>query len=41
MRAFETAFDQGKLLFVVVGDAKRVRPQLDALGIPVEVMAAN
>ena len=25
-------------VWVVVGDASRVRPQLDALGLPVEVM---
>ena len=27
-----------KMVFVIVGDAKIVRPQLDALGIPVETM---
>jgi predicted Zn-dependent peptidase len=30
--------DPAKIVWVVVGDAAKVRPQLDALGIPVEVM---
>ena len=29
------------LVFVVVGDAAVVRPQLDALGLPVEIRAAE
>ena len=32
------AIDPSKILWVVVGDAKQVRPQLDKLGLPVEVM---
>jgi predicted Zn-dependent peptidase len=32
--------DPGKLVFVVVGDAKKVRPQLDAVGLPVEDVQA-
>ena len=28
---------KGDLLYVVVGDAAKVRPQLDALGLPVEI----
>ena len=31
----------GELVWVVVGDAKTVRPQLDGLGLPVEVRAAE
>jgi hypothetical protein len=30
-----------KLLWVVVGDAAKVRPQLDALNLPVETLAAD
>jgi predicted Zn-dependent peptidase len=36
--AARKAIDPSKLVFVVVGDASVVRPQLDALGLPVEVM---
>ncbi len=32
--------DPGKLIYVVVGDARKVRPQLDGLGLPVEELAA-
>jgi zinc protease len=32
------AIDPGKLVWVVVGDAAKVRPQLDKLGLPVEAM---
>lgn len=32
--------DPGKLVWVVVGDASKVKPQLDKLGIPVESVAA-
>ena len=35
-RTIRGAVDPDKLLWVVVGDAKTVRPQLDALGLPVE-----
>jgi zinc protease len=34
------AIDPNKLIFVVVGDAKVVRPQLDGIGLPVEEVAA-
>jgi predicted Zn-dependent peptidase len=34
------AIDPAKLIFVVVGDAKVVRPQLDGIGLPVEEIAA-
>lgn len=34
------AIDPNKLIFVVVGDAKVVRPQLDGIGLPVEEIAA-
>ncbi|MBO9624539.1 MAG: insulinase family protein [Sphingomonas sp.] len=34
------ALDPDKLVFVVVGDAKTVRPQLDSIGLPVEVVPA-
>jgi zinc protease len=34
------AIDPNKLVFVVVGDAKKVRPQLDVVGLPVEMVAA-
>ena len=32
--------DPSKLIFVVVGDAKTVRPQLDGMGLPVETLAS-
>jgi zinc protease len=35
------ALDPNKMLFVVVGDAKIVRPQLEKLGLPIEEMKAN
>ncbi|WP_213980143.1 pitrilysin family protein [Sphingomonas sp. dw_22] len=34
------ALDPGKFVWVVVGDAKKVKPQLDSLGLPVEVVPA-
>ncbi len=34
------AIDPDRFIWVVVGDAARVRPQLDSLGLPVEVIAA-
>lgn len=37
--AARRALDPKKFVWVVVGDAKAVRPQLDSLGLPVEVMA--
>ena len=38
--AARKAIDPAKLIWVVVGDAAKVRPQLDALGMPVEVIEA-
>ncbi len=38
--AITSAIDPAKAIWVVVGDAKTVRPQLDSLGIPVEVISA-
>jgi zinc protease len=32
--------DPRKMIYVVVGDAKKVRPQLDGIGLPVEEIAA-
>jgi predicted Zn-dependent peptidase len=39
-RAAATTLDPARLQWVVVGDAKVVKPQLDALGLPVEVRMA-
>jgi zinc protease len=36
--AAKAAIDPAKLTWVVVGDAAKVKPQLDALGIPVELV---
>jgi predicted Zn-dependent peptidase len=36
---FRKVIDPKSLVWVVVGDAKKVRPQLDGLGLPVEEMA--
>ncbi|MDB5695287.1 MAG: insulinase family protein [Sphingomonas bacterium] len=38
--AIQGAIDLDKTIWVVVGDAKVVRPQLDSLGLPVEVVPA-
>ena len=38
--AVRRAIDPSRLTFVVVGDASVVKPQLDKLGLPVEVIAA-
>ena len=35
-----TTLDARKVIWVVVGDAKIVRPQLDKIGLPVEVVSA-
>ena len=35
-RSIRTTVDPSKLVWVVVGDAAKVRPQLDKLGLPVE-----
>ena len=37
-RAIRATVDPSKLVWVVVGDAAKVRPQLDKLGLPVEVV---
>jgi len=39
--AARRVIDPAKLVWVVVGDAARVRPQLDSLGLPVEVVPAE
>ena len=39
-QAIGAALDPSKAIWVVVGDAKTVRPQLDSLGLPVEVVSA-
>ena len=38
--AARAALDPNKFVFVVVGDASKVRPQLDSIGLPVEVVPA-
>jgi predicted Zn-dependent peptidase len=38
--AARKAIDPAKLVWVVVGDAAKVRPQLEPLGLPIETMAA-
>jgi zinc protease len=38
--AIRSVLDPSRLIWVVVGDAKVVRPQLDSLGLPVEVIPA-
>ena len=37
--AARAALNPKNFVWVVVGDAKTVRPQLDSLGLPVEVMS--
>ncbi len=39
--ALRAALDPSKFVWVVVGDAAKVKPQLDSLGLPVEVIAAT
>jgi ribose 5-phosphate isomerase len=39
--AAKAAIDPAKLTWVVVGDAAKVKPQLETLGIPVEVVKAQ
>jgi zinc protease len=39
-QAARAAIDPAKLVWVVVGDAAKVRPQLDKLGMPVETITA-
>ena len=38
--AARAAIDPNKFIWIVVGDAAKVRPQLDSLGLPVEVVTA-
>jgi predicted Zn-dependent peptidase len=38
--AARAAIDPNRFIYVVVGDAAKVRPQLDSLGLPVEVVPA-
>ena len=40
LSAIGGALDPSKAVWVVVGDAKTVKPQLDSLGLPVEVVTA-
>jgi hypothetical protein len=39
--AARAAIDPNRFIWVVVGDASVVKPQLDALGLPVEVRSAS
>ena len=39
--AARAALDPNKFVWVVVGDASKVKPQLDGLGLPVEVVPAK
>jgi predicted Zn-dependent peptidase len=39
-KVIRSAIDPAKFVWVVVGDAKTVKPQLDRLGLPVEVRTA-
>ena len=39
--AFRGAIHPDRFVYVVVGDAKKVRPQLDKLGLPVEIVEAR
>jgi zinc protease len=39
--AAKAAIDPSKLTWVVIGDASKVKPQLEALGVPVEVVKAQ
>ncbi|OWK29751.1 M16 family metallopeptidase [Sphingomonas mucosissima] len=38
--AIRSVIDPNRFVWIVIGDAKTVRPQLDSLGLPVEVMRA-
>jgi hypothetical protein len=40
-QAFRQAIDPDKFVFVVVGEAAKVKPQLEKLGLPVEVVEAR
>ena len=39
-QVMRASIDPKKIIWVVVGDAKTVRPQLDKIGLPVEVVPA-
>ncbi|HEU0065882.1 MAG TPA: pitrilysin family protein [Sphingomonas sp.] len=39
--AIRSVIDPAKMIWIVVGDAKVVKPQLDSLGLPVEVIDAG
>ena len=39
-RAARSAINPANLVWVVVGDAAKIRPQLDKLGMPIEVVEA-
>ncbi|MEG3182289.1 M16 family metallopeptidase [Sphingomonas sp. LT1P40] len=39
--AARAAFDPARFVWIVVGEAAQVKPQLDTLGLPVEVIAAT
>ena len=39
-KSIQAALDPKEFVWVVVGDAKSVKPQLDGLGLPVEVVEA-
>jgi len=40
-KAARAVIDPAKMTWVVVGDAKQIRPQLDALGLPIETMTVD
>lgn len=40
-KAARAVIDPSRMLWVVVGDARTVRPQLDALGMPIETMTLD
>jgi predicted Zn-dependent peptidase len=40
-KAARAAIDPSRLVWVVIGDAKLVKPQLDGIGLPVEMGAAG
>ncbi len=40
-QAIRTAVDPKGFVWVVVGDASKIRPQLDKLGMPIEVIEAK
>jgi predicted Zn-dependent peptidase len=41
MAAIRAALDPSRMLWVVVGDARRIRPQLEKLGLPVETASGS